>query len=74
MRFLELLILIVIFKKYPAHHLGQECEYNKNHKWHVVGIYSACYNHPNRTELNYFAEDLDKTVEHMWKMRATNFF
>ena len=41
-----------------------------NDIWHVVGIYSACYNQTNRTELNHLAEDLDKTVEYMWKQRT----
>ena len=39
-------------------------------KWHVIGIYSACYNQTNRTELNHLAEDLDKTVEYLWKQRT----
>ena len=36
---------------------------------YVIGIYSACYNQTNRTEINQFAEDLDKTVKYMWNFQ-----
>ena len=47
-----------------------KCNLEKSHKWHVIGIYSACYNQANRTELNHLAEDLDNAMDYMWKQRA----
>ena len=38
----------------------------EHQQWYFVGIYSACYNETNRTEINHLAEDLDKTVQYMW--------
>ena len=46
-----------------------QCHYEQNQTWHVLGIYSACYNQPNRTKINKLAEDLDMTVKHMWKLK-----
>ena len=43
-----------------------ECDEKQVKKWHVVGIYSACYNETNRSEFNRLAGDLDRTIEHMW--------
>ena len=49
-----------------------QCDYNTQHKWYVLGIYSACYDKANRSELNILAEDLDKTVKYMWELKATS--
>ena len=45
---------------------SQDCNYEKDHKWHVIGIYSACYNNSKRTELNRLAQDLDVTLKYLW--------
>ena len=53
---------------------GKSCGYPSGQKWYVFGIYSACYNRTNRTELNRLAEDLDQTVGYMWRLKATDFY
>ena len=67
-------VLVIIFKICAVDNELTECDYNKSHKWQVVGIYSACYNQSNRSKLNRLAENLDKTVEYMWEKRATDLF
>ena len=47
-----------------------QCDYEKDQNWYVLGVYSACYNETNRTEVNHLAEALDKTVKYLWEVTA----
>ena len=69
---IEILIVVLIYFKTSVTELT--CDYRSDQKWHVFGIYSACYNNTNRTKLNGLAEDLDQIVGYMWKLKATDFY
>ena len=68
MKYLTVLLLLNAIEV-QSKTFGQ-CGYDNDHKWSVIGIYSACYNNNNRTESNKMAEDLDKVVKHLWKIRS----
>ena len=68
--------VIVIFVIYQTFTVtkGFGCNYDADHQWNIIGVYSACYNETNRTELNYLAEALDKTVKYIWGEKAKGSF
>ena len=71
-RFITFLISALYFYTTVKEAKTQRCQYEQNQTWHVLGIYSACYNQSNRTKINRLAEDLDEIVSYMWQFRIND--
>ena len=67
---MEYWISLIVFSFVNGVSAEFQCHYDEDQKWHVIGIYSACYDQNNRTEQNKRAEDMDKTVRYMYERRA----
>eukprot|EP00111_Clytia_hemisphaerica_P014795 TCONS_00043620-protein len=57
--------MILILFVFPT--IKPQCDYDDQYQWYVIGIYSACYNETNRTELHHLSEALDKSIKFMWE-------
>ncbi|XP_066927358.1 uncharacterized protein [Clytia hemisphaerica] len=59
--------MILILFVFPSIKPRLQCDNDDQYQWYVIGIYSACYNETNRTELHHLAEALDKSIKFMWE-------
>ena len=71
MMILTAIFIMLCINRTTSNNISQQCDYDLNHTWYVIGIYSACYNQTNRTKQNVLAENLDKTVKNMWAGEGT---
>ncbi|XP_066933265.1 uncharacterized protein [Clytia hemisphaerica] len=60
--------MILILFVFPT--IKPQCDYDDQYQLYVIGIYSACYNETNRTQLHHLAEALDKSIKFMWEYES----